>query len=150
VNPSVYLAGPITGLTYEGATDWRDDVREQLYHFNINAFSPLRGKSYLKGKYAIADKYDEFAMSTEQAITARDRFDCTRCDLVLFNFLGAPKTSVGSCIELGWADGARRPSILVIEPTGNLHDHSMVRAICGWRVASINAAVEIIKLTLLP
>src|SRR5947209_9922579 len=42
----VYLAGPITGKTYAGATDWRHDFG--LILPKIIKLSPMRGKDYLK------------------------------------------------------------------------------------------------------
>lgn len=150
MNKLVYLAGPITGLTFDGATDWRDKAKRELADVGIVGLSPLRAKDYLKGSTAISDSYPDFGLSTEQAITARDRFDCQRAGLVLFNFLGAQKASVGSCIELGWADSARVPAILVIEKEGNPHDHAMVRQLCGWRVDNLDDALHIVKAVLLP
>ena len=43
----IYLAGPISGLTYEGAQDWRDEFSASI-SAEIACFSPLRGKEYLK------------------------------------------------------------------------------------------------------
>ena len=149
-NKLVYLAGPITGLTFDGATDWRDKAIAELKDVGITGLSPLRAKEYLKGSKAISDAYPDFGLSTEQAITARDRFDCQRAGLVLFNFLGAEKVSIGSCIEIGWADAARVPIILVIEKTGSVHDHAMVRAVSGWRVDTLEDGLHIAKAVLLP
>ena len=42
----IYLAGPICGLTYDGAQEWRDTFRKEIDP-RIEAFSPLRGKEYL-------------------------------------------------------------------------------------------------------
>ena len=41
---TVYLAGPITGLTYDGATDWRHAVAADLNSVGIKGLSPMRGK----------------------------------------------------------------------------------------------------------
>jgi len=42
MQPRVYLAGPITGLTYNGATTWREDARSYLAAKGITAYSPMR------------------------------------------------------------------------------------------------------------
>jgi len=42
--PKVYLAGPIKGLTYTGATDWRDEAKDALYDIGIAGYSPMRAK----------------------------------------------------------------------------------------------------------
>lgn len=148
-NPKVYLAGPITGLNYDGCTNWRDKVKEDLAVFNVDGASPMRGKAYLQGTGPIGDAYAETILSTEQAIMARDRYDVMSSDMVIFNFLGASRVTIGTCIEVGWADAFRKPSVLVIEETGNIHDHAMVRQACGWRVTNLDDAVRVVAATLL-
>ncbi len=147
--PKVYLAGPISGLSYDGATDWREGVAAALAP-DIAGYSPLRGKHYLQHETSIGDSYEQSLLSSQAAITARDRNDCRTCDLIVFNFLGATKASIGSCIELGWGDAFGKPMILVMEPEGNVHDHAMVRQVCGWRTRSLDEAVAVIRAVLLP
>lgn len=151
MKPKVYLAGPITGLTYDESTDWREKVHRDLQP-DIETLSPMRAKSYLKTLPAdlIGDEYSDRILSTQKAITARDRWDTQRADLVIFNFLGAKVASIGTAIELGWADAARVPGILVIEKTGNIHDHSMVRETTGWRVDTLEDAVATARAILMP
>lgn len=145
----VYLAGPITGLTYGGSTDWRNFVKEELDILNIDGVSPMRGKEYLASLSTIEDgEYANTLLSSPQSITTRDRFDIMTSDLVVFNFLGATKASIGSCIEIGWADAFRKPAILVVEKEGNIHDYSMIRTICGWRTDNLEDAIRIIGATL--
>ena len=147
---TVYLAGPITGLTFDGANDWRAEVQKRL-KAPIVGLSPLRCKSYLAGIQSKLESlgYHGHPLSTPQGITSRDRFDCQRADVVLFNFLGASQVSVGTCIEIGWADSARRPMVAVMEP-GNLHDHAIVRAAVPFIVGSLDEAVDLIHAILLP
>ena len=90
----VYLAGPITGLTWKDATEWRDTVRCVLQPFGISCYSPLRAKNYLshldENNGGIADSYPKelSPLSTGRGITTRDRWDATRCDVLFVNFLG--------------------------------------------------------------
>jgi len=140
---SVYLAGPITGLDWEGATSWRDDAIKKLAHHNIRGLSPLRAKHYLNTELSLADTYDQHPMSTQSAITARDRFDCQRADLVLVNLLDTSRVSIGTCIEFGWADAARVPLVVAMDK-GSIHDHAMVREMAGWIVSDIDLAVDIV------
>lgn len=138
----VYLAGPITGLAWDGATSWRDLAIERLADNGIRGLSPLRGKHYLGRELSIADKYDQHVLSTAKAITTRDRWDCTRADLVIANFIDTERVSIGSVMEIAWADAARVPVILVMED-GNIHDHAMVREVSGFRVETIDEAIDI-------
>ena len=145
----IYLAGPICGLTYEGAQEWRNEF---MLHIDprIETFSPLRGKEYLTMRGPLEGSYDEFPLSTDQGITARDRYDCMGADLVVFNLLGATRVSIGTMIEFGWCDAARNPAIVIMEKEGNIHDYPMIRQIAQFRVDNLKDAISIANIILLP
>jgi len=145
-----YLAGPISGLTFGEGQSWRDYAAQNL-PLEIRTISPLRSKEAELNRVGIIyDSYEENALTSSSGITARDRFDCTRADAVLFNFLGATKVSIGTCMELGWADLARIPIVMAIETSGNPHDHPMVRGVAGFRLNSLEEAIEVIEAILMP
>jgi hypothetical protein len=58
---SVYLAGPIAGLTFDGAADWREKAIERLTEFGIKGLSPLRAKEYLRGSGELSSSGDAYA-----------------------------------------------------------------------------------------
>jgi len=143
--PTVYLAGPITGLSYDGAEDWRGYAKRRLANHGILGLSPLRGKEYLRTSGPLsAEDYHDKPLSSPRGITTRDRWDCTRSDVVLVNLIGAPRVSIGTMIELGWADAARNPIVLAMEPAGNVHDHAMVTEVAGFRADSVEGALELV------
>lgn len=147
----VYLAGPITGLSFGDATDWRDGAVKWLTDVNIEALSPMRWKRYLEKERDLkAEGYAQFPLSSPKGITTRDRFDSMRVDVLLVNLLGAAKVSIGTCMELGWADAARVPIIAVIESAGNPHDHAMVNEVVGFRVPTLEAGLQIARAILTP
>lgn len=150
MRPTVYLAGPITGQTYSGATDWRDFAKENLNTVGIDAFSPMRGKQYLLQETSIGDAYEASILSTSKAIMTRDFFDCQRCDMLMVNFREAERVSIGTCMEIAWAYANRKPVVLIIENRGNLHDHAMIREACGYRVDRVEDAISVCKSVLLP
>lgn len=140
---SVYLAGPIAGLTYDGAVDWREAARLVLGRHGIDGRSPMRGKDLLREAGVLGTQpYGEHPLASQAGVTTRDRFDCTTSDVVLFNFVGADRVSIGSCIELGWADAARRPIVVAMEG-GNPHDHLIVKGVAGFVVPSLSEAISI-------
>ena len=149
MSKKIYLAGPISGLTYEGSEAWRDEFRHKIDP-RIDAYSPLRGKEYLTMRGPLEGSYDEFPLSTDQGITTRDRFDCMGADLVVFYLLGATRVSIGTMIEFGWCDAARNPAIVIMEKSGNIHEYPMIRQIAQFRVDNLNDAVKIANLILLP
>ena len=165
--PRVYLAGPITGLSYEGATDWREYAKRALAP-EVIGVSPMRGKEYLAHLKDIGGTPDEHymrlqAMSTPKGITNRDRWDCKTCDAILMNVLGATKASVGTMIEAGWANAYGVPVVLVIEAEGkmlnpatqpspdpallpvNPHYHSILDQIAAFSVPTLEEAIHILK-----
>lgn len=154
--PSVYLAGPITGLTYDQGNDWRDVVRLDLEDVGIIGWSPLRSKQFLReiGVLDSAGTPDSAyiglnPLSEPKGITTRDRFDTMRSDLVLMNLLGAERISIGTMIEAGWADAARVPLVVVMEED-NIHRHAMLNEVAGFIVPTLEEAVAVVKAVLIP
>lgn len=154
--PSVYLAGPITGLTYDEGQDWRRKLAAELHLVGIDAFSPLRQKQYLKlfGQLDSGGLQSNYLkahpLSDPAGIVARDRNDVIRRDMTLVNLLGAERVSIGSVMEIAWADLARRPCVVVMEEEGNVHDHAMIHASVGYVTHSLDTALDIVKAVLLP
>ncbi len=146
---TVYLAGPITGLTYDGAEDWRAQAQASLMDYNIRAYSPLRGKEYLRSIGEISGHGKEYAemgpLSTPRGVTTRDRFDATRCDVLLVNLVGAKRVSIGTVMEIAWADLKRTPIVVAMESEGNPHEHMMVTESIGFRVPTIEEALHVVK-----
>lgn len=144
----VYLAGPISGLNYDSANDWRDLAQDALARFGIKAFSPLRAKQYLRSVGALtadcAGYGDLHCLSAPRGIMTRDRFDATRADALLVNLLGAERVSIGTVMEIAWADLARIPIVMAIEPKGNVHEHAMIGEAVGFRVASFEEAIHVV------
>jgi hypothetical protein len=139
----IYMAGPITGCSYGECTDWRQGFAEALAGYNVDCLDPMRGKDYLADETCVGNDYDT-VLSCSRGIMTRDRFDCTRCDLLVVNFLGAEKVSIGTVMEIAWADLNRIPIIVVME-AGNVHEHAMISEACGFRVATVDEALTVAK-----
>ncbi len=140
----VYLAGPITGLAWGDAVDWRERAID-LLPAHIIGVSPLRGKDYLSQEEDLKDHYPELhPMSTEDGIMTRDFFDVMRADALLVNFLGATRVSIGTVMEISWAHMLRKPVVVVMEET-NIHQHSMLRKASSLIVPSLEAGVDLVN-----
>lgn len=149
---SVYLAGPISGLSYSESVDWRKSVAADLEAVGIRAFSPMRHKDYLAGEKCLAAVIPDTmkrVMSTHRGIISRDRFDATRCDVLFVNLLGAKTVSIGTMMELAWADLSRTPIVFAMEAAGNVHEHGMVMEAINFRVPTLEEAVHVVKCILL-
>lgn len=145
----IYLAGPITGLTFTEGSDWRDQAKSRLAQSGFQGFSPLRAKQYLENKGELTGSYEEFPLSTAKGLTTRDRYDVMSSDAVLFYLKGAKKISIGTCIELGWADAFRKPAVVVMEKDA-IHQHPMVTETTGYIVDSLEDAIVLLERILLP
>lgn len=144
---TVYLAGPITGLSFAGCTEWRDAAVGRLAEDGVKGLSPMRAKEYLAHLTTISGHGREYAhlgvFATPRGVMTRDRFDCTRCDILLVNLLGAKAVSIGTVMEIAWADGRRIPIVVAIEKEGNPHEHMMVNEAIGFRVETLDEALAV-------
>lgn len=150
--PTVYLAGPITGLDYAGAVDWREHVKNVLSLHEIDAYSPMRGKEFLshvKKFSPLGEPYDG-RLSVAAAITVRDHWDCRGRDLIFVNMLGAKEKSIGTIMEVAWAYAYRRPCVLLMEDKGNPHDHAMFTEAATFRFATMEEGLNAVRSILLP
>lgn len=146
----VYLAGPITGLSFAGCTDWRQYAQQKL--LPAEGLSPMRGKEYLKELQNISGTGEEYAhfgpLSLPRGVMTRDYFDCSRADVLLVNLLGAKDKSAGTIMEMAWAFKDQTPVVCAIEPKGNPHDHMMVNESIGFRCTSLDEAIHMTRMVL--
>lgn len=140
----VYLAGPIGTLTFDGANEWRERASEYLEDRGIEALSPLRGKRALVNHGVLGHSgYPALGpLFSDRGITTRDRNDAMTCDVLLVNLLGTSKVSLGTVMEIAWADSIRTPIVCAMLP-GNVHDHAMLRECVGFFTGTLNEALEV-------
>ena len=149
-NYEVYLAGPITGLTFGDCTNWRDNFAKLLNCTNIHTLSPMRGKDHLAidkqtdEEHKIQDSYDDNPMTSKNGINTRDYNDVKRSDVVVFNMLGAERVSIGTVMEMAWCRAFGKPVVLIMEDSGNIHEHCMFLHYVGFRVNNIVDAVSVV------
>lgn len=142
--PTVYLAGPVTGLDFDSATNWRDHAEARLEMHGIRAVNPLRCNEYLRQYGTLAQYINIHPLSTNSGITHRDRFDVMNCDAVLAYFPAEiDRVSIGTCIEFGWADICRKP-VVMVRAEGSAYDHAMLNEIAGWITPDFDQGIEII------
>ena len=146
--PLVYLAGPITGCSYNEAVDWRK-IFPQLVGDSVICLSPMRGKAYLSGIPSLKADYEDL-LAGQRGIWSRDHFDVHRCDCLVANLLNTKIVSIGTMFELAWTSERRIPIVLIIESEGNIHAHPFVREACNFRVTTLDEAAETVRLIISP
>jgi hypothetical protein len=137
---SIFLAGPLTGVSYKDALEWRKYVESKL-PADIVAFSALRGKICLAKERVLKSAYPEHLLTTPQGTITRDRYDVSRCDALFVNFLDTDRVSIGTIMEMAWADSRRIPIILALE-NGNIHDHAFVRQVAAFITRDLDEAIQ--------
>ncbi len=142
----IYLAGPITGLTWPEATEWRVEAHNRFADASMSSnnkyicLSPLRGKEYLKDETDIKHSYDEHQLSSAKMINSRDMFDVKRSNLLIVNLKNAKRVSIGTVLEIGAAFILGKPIIVIMEPD-NVHKHSMLSEQATAIVDDLDAAI---------
>lgn len=146
----VYLAGPIAGHSYDEATRWRREWTQLLSAYGIRALSPMRAKEHLDGAERIENDAKTFGhyLARPEDILARDKSDCTRADVVVFNMLyaasGAPNT--GTMIEVGWASALGKPLVTIIDDMHPLLAHPLFGELTrGFRTDSEAQALYAVR-----
>lgn len=145
----VYLGGPIIGNTYDESMSWRNQAVEEFAKDEITGLNPLRGKEFLRKLGKLEDGIMDHVMTSDAAITKRDRWDVKRADIVLFNLLGAKKVTIGTMIEYGWASAYDKLIITIMEnqngPNKNIHEHPMIRDLTAYRVETLESGISVAK-----
>lgn len=151
----IYLAGPISGLTYkESAHGWRQKFQREVdgrAWDDIDCVSPMRGKGFLDGEGPLkGDNNHPHPLASHPGILTRDAWDVRRCDLMVACFLECGgRISIGTCCEFGLAHAFDKPIITIMEP-GNVHEHVFIRQMSGYIVPTIEEAAELAVILLTP
>lgn len=144
MKPIVYLGGPISGLSYAAAKAWREGAAVELAP-DIECADPLRTASTLVGAEKISTSPSLAPFLSDRCITTQDYFDICRSQVVLMNFLGAPRVSGGSPWEMGVCWERRTPVVMVMEPAGNPYDHPILRETAAFRCETLQEALIVVR-----
>jgi len=147
--PTIYLAGPMTGLTWEQATQWREKAALILTP-SWRVVTPVKGQLQSAQSDVITastmdDTQEHLPLAhTATGITAQDEFYVRQSDWVLANFTGSTRVSQGTVWELGFAWGLGKQIISVI-PKGDVHDHPFIRRRSHVFVQELDEAIEYLR-----
>jgi len=149
MKPSVYLCGPMSGLTWQEALAWRKKCEAELYS-RWRLINPVRSQIATSSIHDIipvqlqSDNDYKDLKDTATGVTAQDEFFIDQSDWLLCNFLNADKVSIGSVWEMGYAWGTHKKILTVLEP-GSIHDHPFIRRRSHVFTPSLNEAIEFFK-----
>jgi len=144
----VYLGGPIKGQTLSGAAGWRRQLNSDNWAEGFFEFlNPMRVHEEELPDGPVDQGVYNSILRTQRGVYARDRFDVMRSDVLLVNFLGATRVSIGSVMEIGWAKADPTKSrivVVVMEKEGNLHDHWFINESTDYRVETLVQAISVL------
>jgi len=123
----IYTAGPISGQSYNQVMKRYQGQVNRLEEIGYDVICPMTGKMYLRNELDFkAHGYDQHPVSTNHAIKERDRWMVGSVDVVLVDFTECNEiVSIGSCMELAWADELKKHTIVVMDKD-NIHQHCFI------------------------
>lgn len=147
----VYLAGPITGLTYDEATDWRESIIDRDdWPSDWIALSPMRDKEQFRIPGRLPSTFDNGGDAVQQ-----DLADIRVSSAIIMNLTSTTFASIGTMAEMGYAYAVETPMIVVLDGLGergtdgrlkrlppNPHDHIFVHEMSTVIVSSLDEALE--------
>ena len=118
----IYLAGPISGLTFEQSNTWRKEMEDNFPGQCLNPLlekdkkelddNPEENAVFSDGK-ALGNIADQFFM--------RDIYWVDKCSIMLANFTNKPdQLGGGTVFEIGYAKGLRTKRVIVVGPKENI------------------------------
>lgn len=138
----VYLAGPISGLTFDESDRWRHELTRMLPSF-IKTIWPMAGEDVAFGLGRLSDEQPATLLSNGKALLIKDEFYVREADMVVANFIGAPKISIGTQWECAWSFILRKPLCVIIDHN-NINQHCFLREGAGWVVDNLVDARKIV------
>jgi nucleoside 2-deoxyribosyltransferase len=142
---NLYLAGPITGCTYRGATDWRKTFAARAQELGYNVYSPMRGKEHLSRVRRLRPHGYDNPTSTDKAIMRRDSFDVRRADVIVANLAGAKIVSIGTVMEIGWGYLLGKFVVVVMGNVDQVHSHAFVEQAASIIVETLEDAETVLE-----
>ena len=138
----IYTAGPMAGLNVEQVQERYFSQVKHLRKMGYEVFCPMTGKHFLKADYNFVGKgCGTNPLTTNHAIKERDRWMVGQVDVVLVDFTqGKDKVSIGSCMELAWADELKKHTVVVMDED-NIHQHSFIIDCADVIFPNINEAL---------
>lgn len=125
----IYLAHPISGLSYEDVMRYYHAASIALRKAGYAVLCPMQGKDYLRTETVLRAEGYKNPISTNQAIVRRDHWMVEQADIVYVNLAGSTQISIGSLFELAWAYHLRKHVVLAMDqqtPEQKLYAHAFV------------------------
>jgi hypothetical protein len=139
-----YLGGPIRGLSYKEANEWREQVAKRLTDAGVKSLNPMRNKGLIKEVDKISDSFEDLKGYSAQDLFKRDKFDVKKSDVLLFNFLNRKVSIIGSLFELAWGDLLNKYCVVVVDNDSIYAKHPFIKGCSSITFDNLDEAVDYI------
>lgn len=119
----IYLAHPISGLSYDEIVTYYEDTIYQLPRYEI--LCPMTAKPALRNEKRLRAFDYDYPTATNKAILRRDHWMVEQADIVYVNLIGATEVSIGCVAELAWAWHLCKHTVVALEKE-SIHWHAFV------------------------
>lgn len=143
----VYLAGPITGLTFPIANAWRQRVVDSLPGYEF--LNPLR----FDRDDVMTFEHRCPAFDGMKNIVRRNYHDVQRSDVILacFETCSADNVSIGSVYELAWGYSLRIPVVPgltmdMVQRPSTSYNHPYLKEAVDYLTDNLDEAIRIIRI----
>ena len=138
----LYLAGSISGLSYDEVVNKINAKREALSMFEI--LSPMTGKEELRTEIKFKADFNYNPISNNHAVFERDKWMVSQCDILFADLVGAQHVSIGTMMELAWAALLGKHTIVAIDKD-NIHRHAFVLEAADIVLETTEEAIEYLR-----
>lgn len=143
--PTVYLAGPIGGLSWDEAHGWREAAPKLIAPCKV--ISPMRdmdGVSLRTSCFTTDGREQAVEMDRIpfHKLFQRDYMDAHTCDAMLINMIGSKTRSVGTICEIAWGYRRAIPMFMAMEPEGNPNDNPFIAPMIARRFPTLADAIN--------
>ena len=136
---NIYLAHPISGLSYDQVASYYAKMKEDLSP-KWTILSPMTGKGELRNETTLrAYDYDN-PIATNKAIVHCDFWMVSRADVVYVDLSGAKAVSIGCVSELAWA-WSRQIHTVVFMGENDVHWHAFIIEMANVILTSRSEAI---------
>ena len=142
MNPIVYLAGPVMGLSWTDATNWRYIAAMQFAKHGVDTLSPLRDMPVPEDptEYTLGGTMANTPLGTRSYVGLRSFVDVRRSDVILAECNTLRPVSLGTLLEIGAAYALNKPTVLWASQG---HSHPVLHTAAPLWAKSLEDAVKI-------
>lgn len=139
----IYTAGPMAGLSFDQVKENYLLKTKILRNMGYEVLCPMTGKMFLSGsKKFHGNGFDDYPVTTNKAIKARDRWMVGQADIILADFtITAPNVSIGTCMEIAWGDELNK-HVIVVMTEDNIHNHCFISECANVIFPEIGSAYQ--------